>query len=708
MAIYTLHYVLFSVTKIANLHLLLDEAQRVIRAPHIHSDATSHNATAQQLYNTSNPSYIIHRDDDHNSFLRTHLALLITAIVSFLVATLRTLESADRTRNHRQHLLRALALSVCLHAVYLYTINTLATSTIPDDVKLVIPTSTSTTHRNVMRYVHTIIASAMLAGIHYASAVINSLAEPMTVNLCLRSAKSMGAHYQFITQLMIGALSLAVTSISLFEIAMATDHLSSLHQDHLSFTNAVLTMGLVALGVELICLYLFTAANDETSASSDCPSGDIFTAASHRNKELGSDDRHDLNKAVSKLFVWPKWQLVLHESYNDADASSTTSSTRDFTKAIYSLHSDVLSISADCIKRSSTALGEVARAVDDDEWDSSSNSFNEPSDVHKSQSYPTKPLSVAAIKSLSIDSHTKLKARSRSNECKDGLDMFDRQKFSLYDDFGDTDRKLKAKNPSKKQQHTFVLSCPASSANITLSHANFDRDFGKRPGKFAALEIILSSDCVLAFKLVMLILIGAIQQAIQLCSLSDYMHYLIHLSPADFRLSLLSNTQPFLHQIEQHAPVVNQVLCTLWLEFICASYLAQSSARILCLQKVNSIVIYLGQRRALACILCLCLTFPLQFLLNYQLVNGKLLTDVLKDFRLSLVLGQLVVIYLQVGFASAIMDYLINDMTMQYSQASGRSHQCVVHGLFSGLHNQIGLAVACIVIIVMRSCHILQ
>jgi len=617
MAVYNLHYVLFTVTKLATTHLLLDESHKLVwTSPH----------QVQPTNQTCHPSRRIFKQlteefreepSKLSRFLYDHLLIFTASLVAF-VASFKSLKRTDERGNHRQHFLRFLKASIAIHALYLYSTNSLANSQ-PWESPL------------TLRCAHTIVLLLLIVGFQWTHSVIGSIGDSLTVKFCLRYRESVGVHYQFITNLMVSALGVAVASVTICELFMAKFSIQVLSFD---YTNAVVIAGLVSVGVELICMQTFTVSGESSVLEKGATKSE-----SCAKQKAGRGSRVGLDS-------------------DDESGDKGRKAVYSLTDCPARLSKNILSLSLANQRQSNS--GEILYATEDEEYDGSTvELFRMYSELRR---YPFK-------------SHPQVPTVTENK-----LDSYDRNKFSLYEGFG-------------------MKTCVVNMKKSQISHRNgASGQQDKR--SLSAFEFLISdSDSKFVQQAAMLILIGSIYQANQLCFFSDYLHYLAHDSPPKFRVCLLAS----MRNHSYHRLNLAHLACLVWIELVCASFLIQSTAKVVCLHYVNSLVFKLGTRMTLLITSLFTLTVPIFFALNYNLVEWPY-SNISTQMRVTLVLLQLVFIQFQIGLIGSVMEFLINDLALQFSQqvasqqksetskSSKQSSHCQVHGLLSGSFNLLGAA----------------
>lgn len=684
MAIYTLHYILFTVTKIINLHLLLGESFSVIWGSRYDQKSEIHqsysNETSFSSDNQTSVSALIansqidphswqHRrvalsdlqyqtGRDQDEFLYTHSVLFITSFFAFMFGSTRSLDQADKTSEHRSCLLRTFAFSITAYLIYLYTINTLASA---GDQSQSSPTE--------MKCIHSLIVIVALGVVQWSQTVIGSLGDSLAVQNCIKRNRSASCvNYQFVTHLIVAASSAAVSSVSLCEIYL-TFMTESEGQATTRYTNTALSMALVSSLVEFACLKLFTTGVDESLKTS--PIGD---------RAEPTDGPEKKGSFVGSIFQarWlPRTILSMYDSEGPPSSTKAIYSLNDNSKRPSDYDANIWSLSAVNLMRSN----EMMRTINDEECDNSVELFC---------IYPG-----FYNKNLNIQPMHALKLGANSNQ------IYDRSKFSLYDDYGPTDEEL----------HRRVQAASSSSSSSDRSNRQPAEDIKQHKQVDMNVFQILFTEWSFIRQIALFVLIGSIYQANQLCFFTDYLSFLIQKSPLELQKSLFSTAQPYLgeNHVYSHQELITASQ-TIWMELICVVIVIQSSARVACFHHVNNLVFKLGTKATLSVLALISLTIPIQFGINYAIVQDTERLRLTAQYRLVLILIQQVLIQIQVGSIGGLIEFIINDLTLHYAQhvtnyRSSRlskidntdhreeSVQCNVHGILSGSFNLLGTAV---------------
>lgn len=372
-AIFSVHYILFAVTKLINPHLLLDEWFRVLWSKSNHHQFSTLNLDyrSQILNNQTTGEH--ENANMQASLFFTHSILFISFILTFIASYLKTVPNADTKNEHRHYFINSLTLSMIFSAFYLYSINTLA------DAQLY-------SGSFILKCIHTLLVILLITGLNWSMSNVGCIGDSLALNFCVQFSKSLGVHYHFITYQLIAAFSLTFMSITLSEIYIAT---LPYYNINLSYTNGVIIMSLVALSVELTCFYMFTTSSQEELVE---------------KKHL--DEESSLNREKTATCWQPvkKTWLVLGEWSSEGVES----------KAIYSLSDNKSNLSMAAINMMQGNLGEISHTVDEDEVD-----------LFYISMAATKPTQELPRLEKSCESAT---------GCDRG-DYFDASKFSLYDDF---------------------------------------------------------------------------------------------------------------------------------------------------------------------------------------------------------------------------------------------------------------------------------
>lgn len=629
MAHFTLHYILFSVIKLINPHVLLTESFSLIWSSSqevdnlIFNNQTSINngLLINKRHNGTNHTESGQATSDFE-FLYTHLGIYLISIATLITSSLNTLKRVDKQNNHREYLINSFGFGILFKIIYIYTINTIADSNIE-----AAPTSLKT--------IHTLVLFSLISGFQWSHSNIGAISDTLAVDYCMKHSKPLGVHYNFINYLMFSTFGLAVFSVCLFDGYLIRASLVR-KSDNLKFTNVLMTITLLCFILEFLCLLMFTDNNQEKK-------------------------RDGMELKFSKNLKLPLNSNTLADYYYRERA----------TKEVYSLNDNSIEFPISLFNQNH----KFNAAVDEDEVD-----------LFYIHSIPS----------------------SRGNDIQEDIafqntkDEFDRNKYSLYEDFC----------LESKKERSFSPNLRIDSAQVKICRRIDNLEVGRGFNKMSALDILISGDLEFIKKVVALSIIGAFYQANQICVLSEYILYIVHRSSKELEDYILSETatsfissNDFQHGLEGYLRA--HLNCRIiWIELLCLSHLIQCSARIVCLQYVHSILTKFGMKNSLLGLLFACPLLIIQFTINYHLLQNKILN--LSDQYLTIaVTCQLMIIQIQIGFASALIDYVINDLTLQLTQliknlragSSELDHKrelanetvrCTVYGILSASFFHIG------------------
>lgn len=677
MAVYILHYILFSVTRITNLHLLLDESFQIIWGSRnfqsnsrISEKEFNYNSEINRTIEPTQQTNIAYQDiipvdiqknrrkyDDQEAFFYTHLILFASAILALLIGSLNTLNRADKAKKHRAHLLRAIGFSIVLSLLYLYTMNTLA--------------SGGQQATTILKLIHTLIVVCLLVGYQWSHAVINSLFDCLTVHFCIKQSNAIGGvHYHYLTHLIVAAFSAAMMSTTMCEIYLSLEA----NQTMVRYTNVSLLMIITALLTEFGCLKLFTTDNNEFAMGKTYPEGKFMT----------SERASESNRIGWKMWLFPK--TILNINNGRPGSTKAIYSLSDNTKQHRDYHSNIWSLSAVNLMLSN----ETMRAADEEECNNSVELFY----IYSPGFY---------------NQNTNTELIKQNNKINNPL--YDRSKFSLYEDY----------NLADKELHRRAQINSSSSSSSTQSN-QLGLDTNERCGEktMSTFQILFISDWSFIKQVGLLVLIGTIHQANQLCFFTDYLRFLVEKSPAEFRGSLINLV---------HAATTRDKFSTydedinasqiIWIELMCACLLVQSLARAICLHYINTLVFKLGSKTTLLVLAIISLSIPVQFVFNYAFVRDFTYLRLSSQTRVLLAMIQQVIIQIQIGSISALSEFIINDLSLYYTQHvvnykssklaksdliqdEEETSQSTVHGILSGSFNLMGTAVMSAAILLIR------
>lgn len=785
MAIYTLHYVLFSLTKLINIRLLLDGSYELIWQPKfqlarlqldnlkLEGNTTHHETAIYQLQTNSSVK------SEESKFIYAQTLIFISSLVALILSSTLSLNWADRLREHRRYLLSSLASGFIFYSLYLYLINSISeTSTVKESI--------------ILKLALIITIGLVVTGTSWAHALITTLADCFAINSCINSTEtSRDARYMFITYLMIGTISSIFASLTICQLFITVP---MIEVDTIGYVSLLLITGILILGLELLVLLIMT--NDDDGRR--CNHRELIQPDS---KVIEGGEKTPILGNLWKSSLFRKLKLTL-------DASPLSGHKRQaysYNTSLKALPPDILSVSIDC-----TEMGtEITKTVDDDEWDNSVDLFYIYPGFYRANCPANVTSKKTAIDNNSKQQHSRSLNLKQEADHQDGRQMsecYDKSKFCLYDDYVREDKALK--------QRRFTSSSLVSTTSTLQMSSGFARQDdglykGRRETKLhccvrgencgagdtenktnsSTLEILMtdggSFGCQWAFmqNCLILTLIGSIYQANQFCLLVDYLRYLTrsaatsttdqynHLSlgtminqhhslslPYDHHQQssniLTNHSGHAIHSVLQqqqdqpdqfvtatifktkHLPII------VWAELLCASYIVQYIARVICLNYINSIALRFGAKKTLATILILALTLPCQFLLNVRIFNitsgsndidwlsqlagmaGKTSTPpppstttttmISIDMQQIVVISQLMLIQFQIGLVGAASDYLITEFALQHSQQVSSykqsrfiiephtTIQATIHGLLRGSFDLLGGALMSAIMLLMN------
>lgn len=622
MVIFTLHYILFTVTKVANLHMILIDLYRTIWTNCSENDL----GQEDKVYRNENVSLY-----DQNSkkvsqeaeYIFTHVAMLQVSLAIFTISNLKSLSTTFDKHQCRSHLLNSISLSMLLQISYVYIINTLELG-----------------QRSSLDSLHTVVCILIQIALGVSLSFTNSLGDSLTVNHCINksSNKTVGVHYHFITHLMIGAFSLALTSFIQLEMFST---ITNCCQSHLAYTNSVSLLNIFSLLIELIALGALTESND--------------------NEKINRINANESSRIFS--FFGPRVKLRLDELTVAKAVYSLTNSSNNLSR-------NILTISGKQMSLEEMKLGKTMCSTDEEEFHNTT----------RSDYCPRLP-----IKHLNVYDH-----RDPIEEIS-----YDRTKFSLYDDYS---FKANPGNVTGTDRYDYLRS-------------SIRRKSRRHP---SLIEILIMRDWTFMGHSILLILIGSIYQANQFCYMVDYLRYLVHESPSHVRTGLARMSYSF-NRIDSKFESAgdSSIANIVWMELICLSFIAQSFARVVGLHFVNRLLLRLGPTYSLLVCLVISSTIPIHFIMNYKLTQRNPFEqyhDIVQIF----ILVQLLLVQLSIGIIGSIVEFIINDLAILYSQqvANFRSSRFAqtssqpdawsIHGLLNGVFNQLGTSLMASSIIIIH------
>lgn len=628
MDFFTLHYIIFSITKLSNHHLMLDEFFQLVWEPIESKRAISPTASANsslQDLGTSVTARLLTEQIWCSDF--THLVLLATNLLNFFLSV-KIARYADQRNEHRSVLIRLISCCLIVHITYMYTTNTLAHSDLSGSsfgVKLI----------------HALVTITLLFILQCSSQSIHNLIDPLAIDYCSRRSKYIAPHYQFITYMTMSALSVAFSTFCILEM------LSIGASQHLTFTNSTLSIQLVALVIHLIVTSLMTMENDDQNHTGQLDRK-FKTLLNFDNLALYNQPRADLNQGLAKLAP------------------------------------SILSISA--ANMSNLNKGEVTHMNDEDECNVTGE--------------------VVHIRSIWYENRI---SRARVGSAQpDQMDQYDRNKFSLYEDYLTQDKELK-RCPKKTWP---IYDLPSDFLPYFETNAKFEKYVVEEERNLADVIRILTTD-KRSFTLdsVFFLLLGAIYQMHQMCFFSGYLEYLLR----DSRL-LMKTIMPFREDQTDCANCTgndrSKPINFILFQMILVCLVVQSLSRIVSLQFAATLVLKLGRRQVMMILMIIGLSIPVQLSLNYYMANtmkSSTIMSVDSSQVVSVVAVQVIFIQLQVGFMGAMADFLINDLALNYSRKTAdfkvglampsknikfKSDLCTLHSILHGLFYNLGCVIA--------------
>lgn len=647
MAFYTLHYILFTTTKLANPYLMLEEFHRQIwkqeRMPYGEELDRSPPSYQRHSFQANNigPTDLNRIDQEPNqerlrTFYSSDLVLFISNLLTFLVAIKLVRDASNRGHCGRL-LLQCLGWCCIFHIAYLYLINTLARNR-------------STDSSLTLKLLHTVAVMFQFFGVQCTCSCIQSLVDPIAMSQSQESVKFLEPHYQFVTYLTLGSLSLAFSSLSLYEV------MTFIGND-LELTNS-------SLGISLIAILLEFGFTSCTSIMDEFVLIKPSSGTTKATSEQGQVENH----------------TSIFSSYFRSDGSK--------------LSSPILTISAANFTRSNR--GEIVRVVDDDEFDTSNEIF------------------YTRLARLQVNGDANYKSKSFVTDNEDielydrnkfslyeGYDVKEEKPKLAYSTPKIENRARLRINPiltsyshiREDQCHCVKLN--GSDTSLLKKGANIL--------KFALLSRPFLIDALL------LTIIGSIYQANQLFILVEYLYFLINNSPNSFKTNLLSMTKTW----SINDVLSTNTSRNIHIKMMSVYLVVQCLARTITLHYIASIVQERGRRKVLVILLLLAITVPLQYSANCNFVQSwqhrQQAHDSPTTIGLVLILSQIILIQLVIGMIGAGADFLINDLTLLYArqfrdeqlqdskqsgEVSTESDYSTLHAVLNGLFYNFGASVS--------------
>lgn len=663
MAFFVLHNILFPCTRLANQHLLLDEFEWIsLRRNRISPAQLVGNKTQQQDREQLIQDSIQEEEGELQvEFINTHTILFIMSLMNFALSH-KTLNKIHLKQDLRKYLCNILLTLLVSLSGYLYTANTIDSLT-----RSVRPNAGS-----LLRFIHGAILIMFLAISQWSQFIVNSICDTLSVRASIQETPkaekgSISFFNKFVTQLMMGSFSAALTSLSLAQIFISSDIFVT---SKIGYTNIILLMAILTTVLELICFKLLTV--------------DQIRPTNSRQKtvttiSLKDNDEKRLNSKLNRK-----------DTFHDNKSPFTLSDNRR------SLPSFVWSISAKNTRKKS----ETTHSTDDDEFDNST------LQCHQN------------CLDFRLTSDARFRAANQQQQIVSidlggDVELFDRTKYSLYDenDFKIEDERVRSSKKSNNNRIDIISDLAFEQQrqqkqdNLMSQHERFS----------SVLEILLLGDWPFVWQTTALILIGTVYQANQLCFFSEYISYLLYKSPRQFRWALLVGAG---YLVKPHPTNTGASFDTIWICLMCLSILAQNTARLFGLHYANSIMIRLGTAKLLWLLLVISLTVPFQFVCNYYLVETSY-DPIYLETRTIAIFAHIIFIQLTIGLLGALLDMTVNELALQYAQhvktyrtckispdRSDGSIQCTIHGLLNGSFVFVGTATMSAIRILVENANI--
>lgn len=675
MSIETFHYILSSVMRLTNVRLLLDEFYKIIWAhpqnsgnqmcsPEIYDNTTSRSA------NISATNYPIQLNQ--TAVIHTHLIIFIVSLASYLYS-LKSLDkrfchykSEDASSSRCNPLIDCTSISLVLYSIYLYLINTLDSS------------SSAQSSCIYLKCIHTVTLIGIIIGLSVCQLNFQLPSDHSTIGqFAIRKQTSQVCHNkisgiiqnQLVRNSIVGSLTIVFASIILGQLYITFAQYKS-SQFMLSYSNVLIILMIVCLTLELFGLIVFEflkkSLDNDVTEISDLKKQQVeqqITEYWHTKASSLSFDGALNNSCVN-------YESCRYECCRNCQQKSPHK-TR--------LPDNFLSISEAGIIGANNTPNEVFKTVDKDEYDNS------------------------------IDLYE--------------IDLYDRSKFSLYEEeIRNEGGNIKTQNCYQIARSTFSTRSDAHS-NLSVSN-HIDSAIDHLQSKIytkhrtpSVLDLLKAKEGGSSWLIrtgVMLALVGAVYQANQYCYLADYLLYLLHDAPQQFRQTFIDSLRPILMLGEQvDLDAIDKSDVTLvWLELICLSYLLQNSARFVCLHylHVHQQSSTTSENILLVSFL-LAATVPIQFTANYHLIHSHL-SSISIELKVLLASIQLVIIQLQIGLIGSLIDHWIVRMSQNYSigetmkqtefKLDRANSYCVMNGFLSNSFYSLGATLMSLLVLIVK------
>lgn len=633
---FTLHHVLFSATNIINLHLLLEELYHTIWArPSVKCmySGVDYDQEVEGFGNQRNISIQRVIEQQLNlareetvmveaRFLFTHCSLFIIALFCFLVKSIQATETVEiYCETTRLQQIKNIRKSLMYMLIFQVLFLYAMRSIANDHIGY------------MMKSVHTF-ASLMWISLHVCSVSrANSIGNSLTIDHCIQTSQPTDVYGKYITYLLIGCFSVGLSAISAAEIFNSSLNFGSRCP---SYSFSVVPILVITTSLELLCVQFWRFTKLESTSEVAC--------------------------------------LDLSSLPESGKGSITARGTSIHEKAVYSMGNNSRDLSKNYLSlissHSEGYSGEIVKSSDEDEWDNSVDIFC--LWRHTKPFYP-------------IGSHSQLCGAQQAPKKYNEVDLFDKSKFSLYEDYGTVDKSLKiTRKPDTLDSH--VVQTP----QMNPTHMQ--------------ISYILST-VVKTFpqQMIALAILGTVYQANQLCFVAGYLKYLAYSTDQHFAERLMLLLLPF-----EEAYSSEFTSARLWIRLATASIIIVTVSKALSLVHLNPLMFKLGSNKTLTVILGLSLCAIPMYLVGYFVLITSFLNGY-EGIRVAIVIGQLTLVQILIGSIGGLIESFIDDSSLHISQQVLNHHasktmlkdvgktnpkvQCIVYSLLNSSFNLLGTAI---------------
>lgn len=628
---FTLHYALFSTTHIINLHLLLEELYQIIwiNRPQKgdHMPVTSRPTTQfeENIQDTLEPRSHLLRSDvttAEGKFFFIHSSLFIVAMSSFVARSIQA-DQLVETYNEEAKLKQLKSMKKSLTSMLIFQI-LLLYSTI---------TKVDGQTSYLLRLLHTLAALLWICLHTYSVCETSPIVNSLAIDHCISTSQSSVVYYKFISYLIVGSFSVGSLAVSSSEIF---NFLVRLGQEWSSYSSSVIPLLIITTGIELMYIQLFSPGSKLKTNSDIASSNTVLTG--YLTDRAGKD----LTSCATSV----------HE------------------KALYSMGSGSRGLPRNYLSLVSCQPGdypdEVVKSSDEDEWDNSVDIFC------LWQSMNSQCHSMSSPKYLAETN----RAPKKFNE----VDLFDKSKFSLYEDYGSVDKSLRDYRVPEVYDSCVTESLRLNPIHLKLSY------------------ILFTVIKTFPTQLITLAIIGAVYKANQLCFVAGYFKY-VACSPMGEDLSMLMLSFDY--------TTSEQTSAILWMQLITASTIIVQLSKIIAMVYLNPAMFKHGLEKTLNIALIHSIAIVPMYLASHFVFTTTQL-DGHESLRTTLVLGNITLIQVLIGCLRGVVESYINESSLYLSQQVLNYHasksaskdvgktnpsiQCVVNGLLNDSFNLLGTA----------------